>query len=259
MKSIKQIACIAIGLVALGVANVHAAKTGPLSIAITTYEQSVATVDGVATYTSTKTTLNNAKILAKIVDALGITLPAGAKLAVSTDYDYLAGIYPGDVVIVNANGVVLYDLAGYGTDVGYVDLSVWYWDAVSESKNSLKSQTVTSKGYGGLLMFIEKYDQWVSQDSEEVIDGYGMYVDTDDNVGSFQYTRGNSGNQLTTGSMTFSGGGEIQSWVGDNDGDIDNYYEAENWTYQPAIFTVGLQGTSVPWGNYPLTGNLGDD
>src|SRR5882672_1165737 len=216
MKSMKYVVLLATGLIALGTFSAQAIMpvspaAGPLTITVKTYQQSYTTDNlGVITFISTPVTLNNATLLAKVVSATGITVPAGARLAFSFTYDYLNGVFPGDVVIVNAAGKIIFDLNDFGTDTGFARIQVFFNDDVDETHSASKSSTTTAKGRGELYFDIYSYD------TEETA-GTGIFGDFFDNFGTGQYVRAYSGSELTTGSASFAGGGEFVSFVGLND------------------------------------------
>jgi len=233
MKSIKFIACLAAGLTALGTLSAQAA--GTLSISITTYQQTTSTnASGVVTFASKAVTIKNADILAKVASVTGITLPAGAKLAISTTTDPVKGIKPGDVVITDAKGNIVLDLRGSYIGTGYVEIYIGGYDSVGQVTTAAsKSTSFAAKGEGELYFDIYNDVAPVATDAV-VATSTGWYYDGYDNLASAQYTKGNYDAQhLTTGSISFSGAAEL--YIYDTD------------TYQPCDQTVSASAADVPW------------
>ena len=233
MKSIKFIACLAAGLVALGTLSAQAA--GTLSISITTYQQTLSTnSSGVITYASKAVTIKNADILAKVASVTGIALPAGAKLAISTTHDTVKGIDVGDVVITDAKGTILFDLSGSWIGTGYVEIYVYGYDSVDQvTSTASKSTSYAGKGEGELYFDIWK-GATAGSTSAVVGNDTGWYYDGYDNLASAQYTKGRyDALQLTTGSFSFSGGAEL--------------YIYDTGVSQPCDQTVSASAADVPW------------
>ena len=243
MKSIKIVAIVAAGLVSLGAFSAQAA--GVLNINVTTYVQAKTTnADGSVTFTRTAVTIKNADLLAKVGHALGITMPAGATLALSTMNDTLNDINPGDVLINDASGHVLWNLARAQTAIGQAEVFLNVHREITQDKNATKSTTHTFYGEGEFFFDIFSYDV----DAEGGA-GIGCFGDFFDNQLSGQDVQGKFGNRHTTGTCNFAGGGEFVSFIGNND-----FFDRVS-TYQAANCSVFEAYANVP-GN-PLDSRYG--
>ena len=247
MKSNKFVATFAAGLVALGAISASAVQpvapiASPLTISVTTYQQSSTTDEvGVVTFKSKTVTINNADLLVYAASHLGISLPAGAKLAISTTQDSFNGIFPGDVVIVNGSGKILWDLNEFENAVGFCDIEVNFNDAVDQFSEASKTESDSFIGRGSLFFDI-------GSDETVEVAGQEIFGDFFDCFGSGKFTRFNNGSQLTTGSGSWSGGGEYVSVLGfDTEG---GFPEVD--TYQAAKATVTVSVANVPWDLAPF-------
>lgn len=251
MKTMKSIACLAIGLVTLGIASSQAANVGPLSISITSTVPAWSDTDNVTTFSTSKMAINNASIIAKVSECLGMTFPAGAKLAVAATSDAVNGTDPGDVVIVNVLGGIILNLTqGIENETGDVFIGAGAYAEACESKVALKSTTTVGKGEGWITFYLYKRPVWNNDDvlitSGEEIQGWFW-----DNLMSGQYARGKAGQELTTGTVNFAGAGEIWHWTNIASEDSQTLWE-------PANCIVGASATSVPWVYYPFKMDVED-
>jgi hypothetical protein len=254
MKILKFAICALAGSLALLANRGQAATVGvPITISLTTYSQVTSTnSSGAITFSTNSTTWNNATILAKIQTTLGITLPAGAKLGISTINS--SGISAGNVVILDKAGNILYDVDDFETDTGFVQL-YFNIDAVVQVTKTAKLSSTTQ--FSGVGDFYAYFDLFGVEPSDASVQKKGFfefgvidYFDFVDVAASGAITKGTGiyvgldtpDTNPTTGSVTGSGAGEY--------GHFDDASFTE--TFQPADGTFSGSASAVPFNTYPF-------
>jgi hypothetical protein len=245
MKSIKFIAPVAVGLVLLGSVSARAAAT--LVVNLTTYVQSSTTNDaGVITYTRTAVSIKNADLLAKAADALGITLPADARLAISTTSDSLNNIRVGDVLIIDARGGILWDIQEYGNASGTVEFEVDVEGKTEETQSARRSIAHSIRGLGQMNFRATKFAvQQSGIIGPKVAADTQIYViEIHDSSCTAGYVAGRYGAQLATGSATIAGAGQILTKDG-----------GDPIVVQPINGTISESATQIPSSTFPFLFN----
>lgn len=238
MKTIKFIASVVLGLVVLGSVSAHATAT--LNINLTTYVETATTnADGSITYARSSVSIKNADLLAKAADILGITVPADAKLALSTSADSLNGINVGDVLVCDAKGSILWDLKDFSNAIGDLEFEVDFEAVLDQTQNATKSTAHSFRGIGQLNFRGTKFE---TEAVARVVGPKGdispipqkqYIIEIHDAQMSAVAAVGKFGAQLSTGSGVITGAGQVY-----NDNGVTQVFQPINGTINTAFANI---------------------